>query len=180
MLRSVAFALYGLAVTLATPAAAIDPALLTGAMQKMQLDAPWRPVVDTFAREDSTRGRLSDYAGDVVVLNFWATWCAPCREEMPSLQILQDRFEGDGLEVVTMAFGRHNPVQMKRFWQDAGITSLPLHLDAGTELARALGVRGLPHTVILNRQGEIVAQLIGETDWSAPETTALIRSFLAE
>ncbi|WP_220747554.1 MULTISPECIES: TlpA disulfide reductase family protein [Jannaschia] len=180
MLRSLAFGLYGLAVTLATPAAALDPALLTGTMAKMQIDDPWRPSVETFAQADSTRGRLSDYAGDVVVLNFWATWCAPCRAEMPSLQALQDAMEDDGVEVVTVAFGRHNPMQMKRFWQDAGITSLPLHLDAGAELAKSMGVRGLPHTFILNRQGAVIAQLAGEADWAAPETMALLRAALAE
>ncbi|UWQ18894.1 TlpA disulfide reductase family protein [Jannaschia sp. M317] len=180
MLRYLAFGLYGLTATLATPADAVDPGLLTGDMAKMQLDAPWRPEVQTFAREDSTRGRLSDYAGEVVVLNFWATWCAPCRAEMPSLQALQNELGDDGLQVVTVAFGRHNPMQMKKFWTEAGITSLPLHLDAGTELARALGVKGLPHTLILNRAGEVVAQLPGEADWAAPETLAVMREFLAE
>ncbi|PWJ22476.1 TlpA disulfide reductase family protein [Jannaschia seohaensis] len=172
--------LYATALALATPAAAIEPGLLTGPMAKLQVaEAPWTPSVDTFAREDSTRGRLEDYAGEIVVLNFWATWCAPCKAEMPSLQALQDRLGDEGLEVVTVAFGRHNPMQMKRFWQDAGITSLPLHLDAGTELARALGVAGLPHTLILDREGQVIAELKGEADWAAPETLALMRGLTA-
>ncbi|WP_371154895.1 TlpA disulfide reductase family protein [Jannaschia sp. 2305UL9-9] len=181
MLRYLAFGLYGLTATLATPAAALQPELLTGTMGRLQVsETPWQPEVETFAREDSTRGRLSDYAGKVVVLNFWATWCAPCRAEMPSLQALDDALGDDGLEVVTVAFGRHNPMQMKQFWEQAGITSLPLHLDAGTELARALGVKGLPHTLILNRQGEVVAQLAGEADWAAPETIAVMKAFLSQ
>ncbi|MDB2407255.1 TlpA family protein disulfide reductase [Jannaschia sp.] len=179
MLRNFAFGLYGLALALATPAAAIEPELLTGTMAKMQVaPTPWAPAVDTFARADSTRGRLSDYAGEIVVLNFWATWCAPCRAEMPALQALQDDLGDEGLEVVTVAFGRHNPVQMKKFWADAGITSLPLNLDAGTELARAFGVQGLPHTLILNRQGEVLGELVGEAEWHAPETVALLRSLI--
>ncbi|MGB3408627.1 MAG: TlpA disulfide reductase family protein, partial [Jannaschia sp.] len=149
-------------------------------MEKMEVLTPARPTVETFARADSTRGHLSDYAGEVVVLNFWATWCAPCRAEMPSLQASQDQLGEDGLEVVTVAFGRHNPMQMKKFWEEAGITTLPLHLDAGSELARALGVRGLPHTLILNRTGEVVAQIPGEADWAAPETLAVMRAFLSE
>ena len=180
MLRNLAIGLYGLTTLLATPALAVDPGLLVGEMARMQLQAPATPTHDAFAREDSTRGRLSDYAGQVVVLNFWATWCAPCRAEMPSLQALQDALGDEGLEVVTVAFGRHNPMQMKKFWQEAGITSLPLHLDAGSELARAMGVKGLPHTLILNRAGQIVGQLPGEADWAAPETLALMRGFLAE
>ena len=181
MLRKLALGLYGLALSLATPAAAIDAALLTGDMERLRVaERPWVPEVETFARRDSTRGRLSDYAGRVVVLNFWATWCAPCRAEMPSLQALQDALGDEGLSVVTVAFGRHNPAQMDRFWAEAGITSLPLHLDAGSELAQAMGVRGLPHSFVLDRAGRVIADLPGEADWDAPETLALMRALLAE
>ncbi|TFL19175.1 TlpA family protein disulfide reductase [Jannaschia formosa] len=180
-MHRLAFALYLGGLSLATPAAALDAALLTGTMSRLDpAETPWSPEVETFAREDSTRGRLSDYAGEVVVLNFWATWCAPCKAEMPSLQALQDALGDEGLEVVTVAFGRHNPMQMKRFWEEAGITSLPLHLDAGSELARAFGVKGLPHTAILDREGRVLAELAGEAHWDAPETLALLRSLLAE
>jgi thiol-disulfide isomerase/thioredoxin len=181
MLRKLVFGLYGLAFALASPAAGFDAALLTGDMARMRVaETPWQPEVDSFARRDSTRGRLSDYAGDVVVLNFWATWCAPCRAEMPSLQALQDELGGEGLEVVTVAFGRHNPAQMERFWQEAGITTLPLHLDAASELAQAMGVRGLPHSFVLDREGRVIADLPGEADWAAPETFALMRALLAD
>jgi thiol-disulfide isomerase/thioredoxin len=180
MLNKLRIALYGLALALATPALALDPGLLTGNMAKLRVaEDPWLPEVETFARRDSTRGRLSDYAGEVVVLNFWATWCAPCRAEMPSLQALQDTLGDEGLEVVTVAFGRHNPAQMDRFWEQAGITSLPLHLDAGTELAQAFGVRGLPHSFVLDREGRVIADLPGEADWAAPETLTLMRALLA-
>jgi thiol-disulfide isomerase/thioredoxin len=181
MLRNFVFGLYLGGLAVATPAAAIDADLLTGSMSRLEIaETPWTPAVETFAREDSTRGHLSDYAGDIVVLNFWATWCAPCKAEMPALQALQDALEDEGLEVVTVAFGRHNPMQMKRFWEEAEITSLPLHLDAGTELARAFGVQGLPHTVILDRQGRAVAELKGEAKWDAPETLTLMRALLSE
>jgi thiol-disulfide isomerase/thioredoxin len=181
MLRKLTVGLYAAALALATPAQALDDDLLTGAMARLRVaETPWTPEVTDFARRDSTRGDLSDYAGDVVVLNFWATWCAPCRAEMPSLQALQDALGGEGLEVVTVAFGRHNPAQMERFWQEAGITSLPLHLDAGSEMADAMGVRGLPHSFVLDREGRVIADFPGETDWAAPETLDLLRVVLAK
>jgi thiol-disulfide isomerase/thioredoxin len=181
MLRTLTLGLYVSLLALATPAAALDEALLTGEMRRLDVaETPWTPEIDSFARADSTRGRLSDYAGEVVVLNFWATWCAPCKAEMPSLQALQDALGDDGLEVVTVAFGRHNPAQMERFWEETGVTSLPLHLDAGSEMAGSMGVRGLPHTFVLDREGRVLAELAGEADWAAPETLALMRSLLAE
>ncbi len=180
MLRKLRSALYGLALTLATPALALDPALLTGSMTGLRTGEAYAPVVTGFMRPDGSVGDLSDYAGKIVVLNFWATWCGPCREEMPSLQALQDELGGEDFAVVTMAFGRHNPVAMERFWEDTGVRDLPLNLDAQTELARGLGVKGLPHTLLLDRTGEVVGQLIGAADWAAPETLAVMRALMAE
>lgn len=182
MLRKLCLTLYGLALTLATPgavlAADIDADLLVGEMAGLELLAPYPPAITAYTQSDGTIGDLSDYAGQVVLLNFWATWCAPCRAEMPSLQALQDQMGGGDLEVVTMAFGRHNPAAMERFWEETDVTTLPLHLDARSELARGLGVRGLPHTFVLDRDGRVVAQLIGEADWDAPETLAVMQAFV--
>lgn len=169
---------YLLALALATPAAADLAPLLTGEMEGVALAGPQAAPDAGFARFDGTRGDLSDYAGKVAVVNFWATWCAPCRAEMPSLQALQDTLGEEGLEVVTIAFGRHDPAAMERFWTEAGVTSLPLHLDAESELARGFGVTGLPHTVILDREGRIVAHKRGEADWASPEALALLRAVL--
>jgi thiol-disulfide isomerase/thioredoxin len=169
------------AAALATPAAALDEVLATGAMTKLAiLEAP-RPAPDAaFTHPDGTEGTLADYAGEVAVVNFWATWCGPCRAEMPSLQALQDALGEEGLEVVTIAFGRHNPAAMERFWEATGVTTLPLLLDADTDLAQALGVKGLPHTVVIDREGRVVAELRGEADWAAPETLAVMRALLEE
>ena len=123
---------------------------------------------------------LSAYAGDVVVLNFWATWCAPCKREMPGLDRLQAMKGKDGIEVVTMAFGRHNQMAMEKFWRRANIQNLPLHRDPTTELAQAFGVKGLPHTVILDAEGNEIASLPGEAEWDSPEALALLGRFLAD
>lgn len=180
VLRKIAPALYGLSLALATPAAALNDALLTGPMAKMSAVERFRPAITAFTRDDGSIGRLEDYAGKVVVLNFWATWCAPCRAEMPSLEALQAALGAEGLAVVTMAFGRHDPAAVRRFWKEAGLQALPMHVDARTEIARALGIRGLPHTVILDREGQVVAELIGGADWAAPETLAVLRDLLPD
>ena len=177
MLSKSARALYGLALALATPVAA-DVAL-DGALPGMVALAPSAPSATGFARPDGRRGDLSDHAGEVVVLNFWATWCAPCKEEMPSLQALQDALGDEGLEVVTIAFGRHNPVAMERFWEDTGVTTLPLNLDADTTLARGFGVRGLPHTIVLDREGRAIAELVGEADWASADALDVMRALIA-
>ncbi|MEM8825067.1 MAG: TlpA disulfide reductase family protein [Pseudomonadota bacterium] len=169
-----------LATLVAAPAAALDEDLITGTMSGLRVVEPFVPPVTGYAMVDGTPGDMSAYAGDVVVLNFWATWCAPCRAEMPSLQALQDELQDEGLEVVTVAFGRHNPMAMTRFWEEAGLTTLPLHLDADTAMAKGLGVVGLPHTFLLDRSGQVIAEFRGEADWAAPETVALMRSLLAE
>ena len=185
MLRKLRLTLYGLALTLATPgavlaadAADIDPYLLVGSMAELEMLDPFLPTITAYNRVDGSIGDLSDYAGQVVVLNFWATWCAPCRAEMPSLQALQDKMGSGDLEVVTMAFGRHNPAAMLRFRQETGMTTLPLHLDGRSELAQGLGVLSLPHSFILDRDGRVVAQLTGEADWDAPETLAVMQAFI--
>ena len=181
-LVSLASASYGLALALATPAAAeLDAAraLAAETVPNLRFQAPAAPAATAFQTIDGAPADLSDYAGDVVVLNFWATWCAPCKAEMPSLQRLADATAGQGVAVVTMAFGRHNPAAMARFWDEVGATTLPLHRDPTTDLARALGVRGLPHTVVLDPRGMVVAQLTGEAEWDAPEMLAVLRE-LAE
>jgi thiol-disulfide isomerase/thioredoxin len=174
-------ALYIACAVLATPAAALDEALATGDMAKLSiLEAP-RPAPDAaFTRPDGSEGTLADYVGEVAVVNFWATWCGPCRAEMPSLQALQDALGNEGLEVVTIAFGRHNPAAMERFWESTGVDTLPLLLDADTDLAEALGVQGLPHTVILDRAGRVVAELRGEADWASDDALAAMRALLEE
>ena len=172
--------LYLLALALATPAAAGPDALrdAAAALPQLEVVAAPAPAPDAvFAGADGAPMDLSAYAGKPAVVNFWATWCAPCRAEMPGLQRLADT--RDDLEVVTIAFGRHNPAAMARFWEEAGITSLPLHLDADGALARALGVRGLPHTVILDAEGRLVASYRGEAVWDGPEVGAVLDALVA-
>ena len=122
---------------------------------------------------------LADWKGKVVLLNFWATWCAPCREEMPSLDALQAELGGDDFQVVAIAAG-HNPAPaIEKFLTEARITNLPVLLDPRQALARGMGVMGMPVTVLIDREGNEIARLIGGADWASEASKTLIRQATA-
>jgi thiol-disulfide isomerase/thioredoxin len=120
--------------------------------------------------------RLADFHGQVVVLNFWATWCPPCREEMPSLDRLQAAMEGRGVAVLPVATGRNAMPAIHDFFAEAGIARLPVLIDPKSALARSMGVRGLPVTVILGRDGREVARLTGAAEWDSASAVAILEA----
>lgn len=157
----------------ANPAAAEVKALLDGDMKKlMLLDAPVTlPEAVLLDAEDGTHA-LSEYKGKWVVLNFWATWCAPCRKEMPSLERLQVAMPE--IAVVPVATGRNAVEGIRRFFDEAGVKTLPILRDPKSELAHAMGIMGLPVTVILNPEGQEVARLIGDAEWDSESAKAVL------
>ena len=114
----------------------------------------------------------------MVVLNFWATWCAPCRKEMPHLSALQDEMGGDDLQVVTVATGRNPRPAMERFFAEIGVENLPLHTDERQSLSRSMGVLGLPATIILDRDGRELGRMQGEADWSSLSATRILQAII--
>ena len=155
-------------------------ALRDGTLKRLVVHSSPRDVSDAeFHLEDETgMGRLSDYHGKVVLLNFWATWCAPCRKEMPQIAELQDEFGGDDFEVLTIATGRNTPAGITKFFDENGITNLPRHQDPKQALAREMAVIGLPITVILNREGKEVARLLGDAEWNSESAKAIIAAMI--
>ncbi|MGY3439082.1 MULTISPECIES: TlpA family protein disulfide reductase [unclassified Marinovum] len=180
MASAVAVAVYmGLGASANAADIAKLEAMRDGGMQMLMLHADPVPVEATdFTDFDGAALNLSDYHGKVVLLNFWATWCAPCRKEMPMLADLQTELGGADFEVVTMATGRNPAPAMTRFFDTVGIKNLPLHRDPDQLIARGMGVFGLPTTVILDRQGQEVARMQGEADWSSDSAKAILQAFI--
>ncbi|SMX43080.1 TlpA family protein disulfide reductase [Octadecabacter ascidiaceicola] len=152
-------------------------ALRTGDMMKLQFGADRGSDV-VFTHEDGSDLTLAAFEGQYVLLNFWATWCAPCRKEMPHLSELQDEFGGDDFQVVTVATGLNQRPAMERFLDEIGVDNLPLHTDNNSALARDMGVVGLPVTLIMDPQGQEVARLIGDADWASESAKTILRELL--
>ncbi|WP_282091522.1 TlpA disulfide reductase family protein [Epibacterium ulvae] len=123
---------------------------------------------------------LEDYKGKIVLLNFWATWCAPCRKEMPQISELQAEFGGDDFEVLTIATGRNSPTGIQKFFDEHGIDNLPRHQDPRQQLAREMAVIGLPITVLLDRDGKEIARLLGDAEWNSNSAKAIVQALMTD
>jgi thiol-disulfide isomerase/thioredoxin len=121
---------------------------------------------------------LRDFRGKVVVLNFWATWCEPCREEMPSLQRLRAQMSGKPVEVLTVNYGEW-PQRIEPFMKREKI-DLPVLLDTQKEAAKDWNAGGLPITFVVDRKGAVRYWVFGERDWSQGEPLRLVESLAAE
>lgn len=184
MKRFVLAALYTGAMALANPGfadVAAAQAVVAGDMRKMVFHpAPKDAGKADFMTFDEQPLNLADWQGKWVLVNFWATWCAPCRHEMPMLSELQAELGGDTFEVVTIATSRNPPAKMQDFFAEIGVDNLPLHRDPNSMLAREMAVLGLPVTVILNPEGQEVARLTGDADWSGADAKALLAALMAD
>lgn len=181
-MRLIRLAVLYTALALGANAAAADPALEAlrdGSMKKLVFHAEPKPVTDVaFFHEDGSEMTLADLKGQYSVVNFWATWCAPCRHEMPSLNALQTEFGGESFQVVTIATGRNKPAGIDRFFDEENIDALPKHTDPKQTLARNMAVLGLPITVILNPEGEEIARLRGDADWYSDSARAIVGAMI--
>ena len=122
---------------------------------------------------------LEAYRGKYVLLNFWATWCAPCRKEMPQLAALQTEFGSDAFEVVTIATGRNSPQGIQKFFDEIGVDNLPRHQDPKQKLASQMGIFGLPITVLIDPEGREIARLRGDADWSSDSARAIVAALVS-
>jgi len=130
--------------------------------------------------------RLSDYEGEVVMINIWATWCAPCRFEMPSMERLHQRFKDDGLRILAISvdakLGEADQVgrpggDLQAFADSLGLTFTILH-DPSGEIQQLYQTTGVPETLLVGRDGVIYKKVAGPTEWDAPEHQELIRRLL--
>jgi thiol-disulfide isomerase/thioredoxin len=143
---------------------------------------PQRPAVADLAFADAAGKplKLSDWRGRVALVNLWATWCAPCRKEMPALAGLQSKLGGPDFEVVAISVDRKGAAASGAFLDEAGATALKLYVDPSSKALGGLQAIGLPASVLVDREGREIGRLLGPTDWNSPEAEQLIRSAIAE
>jgi thiol-disulfide isomerase/thioredoxin len=142
-------------------------------------DTP-QPVPEiSFQDADGQPRTLGNFAGRVVLLNVWATWCAPCRKEMPTLDRLQAELGGPDFEVVALSVDRKGPEVVSKFFEEIGIEHLALNIDASSKAMFTLGAFGLPLTLLIDREGREVGRVNGPAEWDSPEMVAFIRDRIA-
>ena len=172
-MRMLALAVLGALVAVTQPASAVEPP------HKFAVhDAPVTLPEISFEDADGQPRTLAEFSGKVVLLNIWATWCVPCRNEMPTLDRLQAEVGGLGFEVVALSIDR-SPDVVKQFFTEIGIAHLTLNIDKSSKAMFALGVFGLPTTLLIDRKGKEVGRLIGPAEWDAPDMVAFIRRHVA-
>lgn len=152
---------------------------IEGAMIKFVASDPPIPVPDTpfiGARDETIK--LADHAGRLVLLNFWATWCAPCIRELPSLEALATSIQDERFMVQLVSIDRGGAKVHGPFLEKLGISAITSASDPRAALLRALKGPGIPITVLINPKGMIVGRLIGDAEWNSPEAKALIQFYL--
>jgi len=121
---------------------------------------------------------LKDYRGRLIFLNFWATWCGPCRAEMPSMQRLWEEFKEEDFVILAINIQEESKL-VSSFMNERGL-SFPVLLDEKGKVARSYGIRGIPTTFFLNPEGEIIGKAVGARDWDSEESFQLIEELLFE
>lgn len=156
-------------------------ALREGTLKKLIFHSEPKAVTEeSFFDIDDGVHKLSEFKGKYVLVNFWATWCAPCRHEMPALDDLQAEFGGDAFQVVTIATGRNPIPAMQKFFEEEEIENLPLFRDPKQTLARNMAVLGLPISVILDPEGREIARMRGDAEWYSDSARAIIGAMIGQ
>ena len=137
---------------------------------------PVRPSPISFTDDTGKPLSLESFKGKVVLLNLWATWCPPCREEMLTLDALQAELGGPDFEVLALSIDQDGPGAVQSFYDEIGIERLRIYNDQSAQAGVTLGALGVPVTLLFDRNGYEVARLTGPKDWHSPEMVGLLRN----
>ena len=161
----------------ASARAKVSSDLVKGAVRRFErVDPPRALPAVTFASGDDKPLTLSDYKGKVVLVNFWATWCAPCVSEMPSLDQLQKKMGKDKFVILPLSLDGPTRAKVAPFYQDKKLGELGIYFDKGRAAMQALGISVLPTSILIDADGRELGRIEGEADWSAPEALALMKA----
>ncbi len=120
----------------------------------------------SFLDDKNNELKLNSFKGNIILLNFWATWCAPCKDEMPSLDLLEENKELNNLKIFPINIGKDNMEKASSFFNNLKIRNLNLYFDNPQTLAKKLSLRGIPTTILLNKKGDEFARIVGSIDFS--------------
>lgn len=139
-------------------------------------DAPKDAPATVFKDAAEADKTLADFKGKALVVNFWATWCAPCVKEMPTLDALQAQMGGDTFQVVTISQDREGAKVAQPFVEKNGWKNLALYVEPQGRFQRDASIRGLPTTIVIDRTGKEVGRVEGEVNWTSPEVVEKLKA----
>lgn len=180
LLKKTAF--WGFLIAFLLVAAPFVPVLADDAPPNPRDFSPFDPPLPTpnedFQDALGAQVNLADFKGQVVILNFWASWCAPCVAELPTLDRLQADLADTGLKVVAVSLDRDGIKKAAPFFRRTGVKNLKLYTDRMSDLFQELKASALPTTYLLDREGKVVSFYVGATDWSSDWVKAALKKYL--
>lgn len=165
-----------LLIVLSFSVRAHDPAL--HGFKLTSFDPPFPAPDFVLTTLDDQKSSLKDYQGQYVLLNFWATWCPPCLEEMPSMETVYQRYQDKGFTVVAISSDEGGKADISPFIEKLGVT-FPILIDADKTVSKVYGAVNLPLSFLLNREGHVIAGSEGARDWASPEAISVLDELLA-
>lgn len=142
--------------------------------------APSRTANLSFSDETGRQKTLAHFRGQTLLVNFWATWCAPCRDEMPALDRLQHELSGTDFQVIALAVDQGGVAAVRRFYDEVGVRHLPVYVDASGASLQQVNAPGLPTTLLLDRSGREIGRYVGPAKWDDAAAVSIIRNAISQ
>jgi len=136
------------------------------------------PDIKLLDKDENELNLSTFYGKKLLALHFWATWCAPCLTELPTMSMLKSKIESDKFTIIPISVDRGNPEKIKSFYNKANIDHLEIFLDQQMIAARSLRINGIPATILIDKDGFEVARVIGDRNWSDPNVVKLIQGLV--